>query len=95
VEYKIITKKKFAKNLLNVLVYLEKEWSKTVADEFYDRINNIIILLKSNPYIGAPSKKLSGARGLSITKHNRLFYKIENNKIIIVSLADTRKKNYD
>jgi plasmid stabilization system protein ParE len=94
VGYKIIIKKRFANNLLNVLTYLEQEFGKKVADEFHDKITRALDLLKSYPYIGAPSIKLKGARGILITPYNRLFYRIENNKIIIISLVDTRRKNY-
>ncbi len=65
------------------------------ANDFYDRIYEAIELLKSHPHTGAPSKKIPNARGLLIAPHNRLFYRIEKNKIIIVALADTRRKNYN
>ena len=74
--YKIIFKKRFVKNLFDVLTYLEKEWDKKVADEFQDRVNNALELLMLHPYIGAPSNKID-VRGLLITKHNRLFYRIK------------------
>jgi len=94
VEYKVVVKKLFAKQLLNVLYYLDKEWGKRVADDFQDKINAAIKILKQHPYTGAPSKKIPDARGLLITKHTRLFYKIENKTIVIVFLADTRKNSY-
>lgn len=92
--HKIIFKKRFTNRLSDVLAFLEKEWGKKVADEFIDKIHDAINALKKHPQLGAPSLKIKGARGFSITKHNRLFYRIEMNKIIILSLADTRKKNY-
>ena len=79
---------------MNVLLYLEKEWGKRVADEFQEKISKAFTLLKTHPYIGTPTVRIPDARGLLITSHNRLFYRIEQNKIIIISLADTRKKNY-
>ena len=91
--YKVIFKKRFAKNLLSVLIFLEQEWGKKVADEFQDKINYAVRLLKFHPYLGASSQKRPGARGLLITKPNRLFYRIENQTIVILLLADTRKKN--
>jgi len=94
VGYEVIFKKRFANNLLNVVTYLEKEWGKKVTDEFMDKINGAVNSLKLHPYIGAPSKKIKDARGLLITPHNRLFYRVTKNKIIFISLADTRKKNY-
>jgi len=94
VGYEIVFKKRFAKNLLNVISYLELEWGEKVADEFYDKITELFDLLASHPFIGAPSVKLKNLRGVSITRHNRLFYRIEKNKVIIVALGDTRRKNY-
>ena len=55
--YKIIFKKRFAINLLDVLTYLEKEWGKKVADEFQDKVNGALRLLSVHPYIGAPLVK--------------------------------------
>ncbi len=92
--YKITFKKRFANNLLSVITYLEKEWGKKAADDFMDRLNEALNLLKFHPHIGAPSKKIPRARGLLISPHNRLFYRIENNTIFIITLADTRRKNY-
>lgn len=93
-EYKIVVKKRFAANLLALLLYLEKEWGKKVADEFQQRIAKSFAVLLRHPFVGSPSKKFPGARGLLITKHNRLFYRIESNRIIILSLADTRRKKF-
>ena len=92
--YKIEYKKRFVNDLYKVVVYLENEWGNKVADEFAERLSNALDILASHPYIGAPSKIVKGARGLSITPHNRLFYKIKNNTIIILKLADTREKGY-
>lgn len=92
--YKIVVKKRFASNLLNVTSYLEVEWGKKVADEFYDKIIQLLDLLSSHPFIGAPSTKIKNVRGISVTSHNRLFYRIERNKIIIIALGDTRRKSY-
>ena len=93
--YKIILRKRFANDLTNLLVYLEHEWGKKVADEFQDKVDNAIELLKHHPHVGAPSRRFLGARGLLITKHNRLFYRVEKNTISIILLADTRMKNYN
>ena len=91
--YKIIFKKRFVRDLLDVLTYLEKEWGKKVADEFQDKVTNTLRLLSEHPYVGAPSSKID-IRGLLISKHNRLFYRIKNNTIVIIALADTRRRQY-
>ncbi len=93
-EYKVIFKKRFAKNLLNVLTFPEQNWSKKVADDFLLKVIDVVSLLKIHPHIDAPSRNIKNVRGLEITPHNKLFYRLDKNKIIIVTPADTRRKNY-
>ena len=92
--YKIIYKKRFVKELPNFLSYLELEWSKKVADEFQDKVNNAIALLRRHLNIGIRSKKIPGASGMLITQHNRMYYRVGKNTISIIILADNRMKNY-
>jgi plasmid stabilization system protein ParE len=94
--YQIIVKKRFTNKVLKVLAYLEKEWSHEVAVGFLQKIDRRIELLTNQPYIGVLSVKIKDIRGLLITRHNRLYYKIKDDKVIILNLYDTRlhpKKN--
>lgn len=94
--YQIIIKKRFSNKVLKVLTYLEKEWSEKVAAEFLLKIDRRFEMLKKQPFAGAPSLKIEEVRGLLITMHNRLYYKIVGNKVIILNMYDTRsnpKKN--
>ena len=88
--YQIIVKKRFTNNVQKVLVYLEKEWSHKVAAEFLMKIDRRIELLTKQPFVGAPSSKINDIRGLLITRHNRMYYKIKNDKVIILAMYDTR-----
>ncbi len=74
--YQIIVKKRFTNKVKKVLTYLEKEWSHKVAVEFLLKIDRRFELLAQQSYIGAPSTKVKDIRGLLITRHNRLYYKI-------------------
>lgn len=94
--YQIIVKKRFTKRVQKVLDYLEKEWSHKVAAEFLLKIDRRIDLLTKQPKVGVLSAKVKDIRGLLITRHNRLYYKIKGNKVIILNMYDTRinpKKN--
>lgn len=94
--YQIIVKKRFTNKVEKTLIYLEKEWSYKVAVEFLQKIDRRFELLSKHPYAGAPSAKIKDIRGLLITRHNRLYYKIKDNKVIILNMYDTRinpKKN--
>lgn len=90
--YEIVINKRFSNKLLLVLDYLEKEWGRTVAIAFLNKVYSRIYALQSHPYIGAPTS-LSNVRSTLITKHNRMYYRIVKNKIVILNLYDTRKRN--
>jgi len=93
VEYPVIFKKPFTTHLFNLLTYLESEWGKKAVDEFYAKVVLIISRIRVHPFLGAPSKKIKGVRGILVTKYNRIFYWVHNNTIIILMLADTRRRN--
>ena len=94
--YQIIVKKRFSNKIQKILVYLEKEWSHKVATDFLLKIDRRIELLSRQPAIGAPSTIIKNVRGLLITRHNKIYYKIKGHKVIILNIYDTRmnpKKN--
>jgi plasmid stabilization system protein ParE len=91
--YQVIYKKRFNNKLIQLLQYLEQEWGQKVSVEFLSKIDKRIETLKQQPFIGKPSEKKPEVRAISITKHNRLYYKISNNKIVILNLFDTRKSS--
>ena len=88
--YKVIYKKRFYNRLSKLLFYLEKEWSKQVADEFLSMLDKRIATLQKQPYIGNPSQKVKDVRGILITKHNKLFYKVSGQSIVVLTMYDTR-----
>lgn len=94
--YQIIVKKRFTNKVQKVLAYLEKEWSHKVAADFLMKIDRRFALLNKQPTVGRPSSKIKKIRGLLITRHNKLYYTVEENKVIILNMYDTRinpKKN--
>lgn len=88
--FEVIFKRRFINNLVKVQSYLEKEWGDEIAARFLKKIDNRINMLKAYPNSGILSEKVPGVRGLLITKHNIMFYKINCNRIIILNLYDTR-----
>ena len=90
--YQIIVKKQFTNRVQKVLTYLENEWSHKIAVEFLIKIDRRLELLSKHPHVGILSTKVEGIRGLLITRHNRMYYKIKGDKIIILNRYDTRVK---
>ena len=89
-ERQIVLKKRYINNLLKLLTYLKAEWGEKVTTEFIARLDKRLLDLLSQPYIGIQSEVVKEVRGILITRHNRVFYKVETSKIIILDIKDTR-----
>lgn len=95
--YEIIYKKRFTNKLTNLITYLENEWGNAVAKDFILKLKAKVATLSKQPYLGKPSEKAEGVRGILLSKHNKLYYKISGKKIVVLNMYDTRihpKKNF-
>ncbi len=88
-----------ASNSFNAIIkYLQEEWSENVTRNFVVRSYQIIDLLSENPEMGLIENDEKQIRGFVITKHNTLFYRVEEEKLILLNFFDNRqsrsKKSY-
>ncbi|MGN6616950.1 MAG: type II toxin-antitoxin system RelE/ParE family toxin [Ilyomonas sp.] len=88
--YEIIFKKRFINKLNKLCIYLDFEWGNLVTQKFINKLNKRLETLSHQPYIGSTSEVIKNVRGILITKHNKVFYRIWNDKIIILNMYDTR-----
>ena len=88
--FEIILKKRFLHKVTKTLAYLEKEWSQDVALAFLQKIDRRLMQLSQQPYLGTASQKVSNVRGVLITRHNRMYYKVKDNRVTILNMYDTR-----
>ena len=89
---KIILKKRYLNKLYKLLTYLEAEWGHQVAKEFLRKVDKKLDTLSRQPYMGVPSEKVQDVRSVLITRHNRLYYKVTGDRIVVLNLYDTRRK---
>jgi plasmid stabilization system protein ParE len=75
----------------NVVDYLLVEWSEDIALRFMELLEHKIQAIAKQPYIGICSYDHPDIRSVSITKHNRLYYKISKDWLEIVNIFDTRQ----
>lgn len=87
---KIVFKKRFNNRLIKLLEYLKNEWGEIVASSFLIKLEGRLETLSEQPYIGAPSEIVKGLRGILISRHNKVFYKVTEKEIIIMHMQDTR-----
>ena len=88
--YQIIYKKRFSNKLIKLLYYLENNWNENTAADFLIKLDERIEILRKHPFIGKASVKKPEVRAILISKHNRIYYKISKNNIVIINMYDTR-----
>ncbi len=88
----IVTKKRFISAVKKITAFLKQEWNISVARDFVNLVNGKITLLASRPNIGATTA-VKNTRSVLVGKghQNKLYYRVEKNKLIIINLKDIRK----
>jgi plasmid stabilization system protein ParE len=87
--YRVTYKKRYLNNVAKLVFYLRNEWNDTVAAEVATSINKKIAQVSRHPYIG----NLQGRekiRSVIVSRHSRLYYRIERNTIMIMNIIDMR-----
>jgi plasmid stabilization system protein ParE len=78
-------------NLINILNYLEINWSERIKKAFSKRLIKLIRFISKDPYLFPISEFGQDVRKCMITKHNALYYRIKNNDIEIITIHDVRQ----
>jgi plasmid stabilization system protein ParE len=76
--------------LSEVYKFLYMAWGEAVATDFLEKINSATKLIAQFPQLGTSSPKFQDLRVFFVTKHNGLYYRVDDAKIIILKLLDTR-----
>ena len=87
---KIVWTKRANIKFNNIIDYLEKEWGSNVTQNFVKTTYDIIDLISDQPDLGTLEDENRKIRGFLLTKHNRLFYRITDEEIILLNFFDTR-----
>ena len=77
----IIWNRRASNSFNKIIEYLQNEWGEKVTHNFVNRAYQIIEFIAEHPEIGTIENEEKFIRGFLITKHNTLFYRIEDNKI--------------
>ncbi len=88
---KIFWTKRAEKRFSGIVDYLRNEWGGKVKDAFVQKTDDFLKLLERFPEIGSVEVEEKNIRGYTLTKHNRVFYRIKKDKIILLTFFDTRQ----
>lgn len=81
-----------------ILEYLQENWGEKTTRAFVLKVYDFLDILKEYPLIGSIENKNEEVRGFTIVRQVNVFYKIKENKVIILDFFDNRlspsKKRY-
>lgn len=88
---KITWTRKAEKRFTEILDYIEMEFGQTSRDHFKTKTKDFTTLLKEFPEIGTLEVGDKKIRGFQLTKQTRVFYRLKDDQIIILTLFDSRQ----
>ncbi len=88
--YKIVLKQRFRNKLEQTLQYIEGEFGLIISRKFADEVAKKFATLQQQPFIGRTSATLPWIKSIPAGKQNRIYYRIERDKIIVLNMYDTR-----
>lgn len=78
-------------DFLDIVNYLESEWSERISENFIIDCYAKLDLLAHTPMIGPKSNTYPNVRRILITKHIALYYKIELTEVTLLNFFDLRQ----
>jgi plasmid stabilization system protein ParE len=89
--YEIIVTDHFEETVAQTANWLQYRWSADSALKFQSKLLSIVVKISNRPGIGRVSLKDKTVRSVLVTKHNRLYYSISGNSIILLELFETKQ----
>lgn len=91
----IIWNRRASNSFNSIIKYLQEERGDKVTRNFVVRAYKIIDLLAINPEMGPIEHFEKQIRGIVITKHNTLFDRIDEEKLILLNFFDNRQDPWE
>jgi len=80
-----------------LIIYLETEWGDNVVKAFMRKLYDFLEIISEFPEIGSMQYPEKQIRGFALTKQVSIFYRIDDNQIVLLDIFDNRsdpaKKN--
>lgn len=83
--------KRADKNFDKIFEYFLNKWGENVARAFIKKVYDFLEILAEFPEFGTLENRDKGIRGFTIVKQVNIFYRISENKIILLSFFNNRQ----
>jgi plasmid stabilization system protein ParE len=87
----IVWSKRASLKFDQIVSYLIETWGEKSAKQFIGKVFAFIEILSEFPEIGSVENKEKNIRGFTIVKQVNLYYRIQNDKIILILFFDNRQ----
>ena len=88
---KVVISKTTEKKLDSLFSYLVEKWSVKVKNEFIEKLDYSIELIRNQPEMFPESKQGKKLKKCVVTKQTTLFYRFTSKQINVVTIFDTRQ----
>ena len=88
---RIFWTKKAQRRLREILEYIQLEFGDHARQSFRTKTEDFTLLLFEFPEIGTAEVKGKNLRGFQLTKQTRVFYRLKDDRIIILTFFDSRQ----
>ena len=88
---KIYWTKRAEKSFENIIDFLLEEWNEKVAENFTKKVFDFLNILSEFLEIGSIENSEKEIRGFNIIKQVILFYRVKENKIILLKFFNNRQ----
>lgn len=78
-------------DLNSIIGYLSNEWGEKAALKFQSKLKHLLTLISLNPYLGVLENSSNRIYSILLIKKVRVYYRIRDEKLIILSLFDVRR----
>ena len=90
-ELKIKWTKRASSSFDKTVEFIEEEWGIRSAQKFIKKVNSLLQLLIIQPEIGKLEIKEKGIRAFVFSRQNTVFYRIREDKLILLKFFDNRQ----
>jgi plasmid stabilization system protein ParE len=88
---KIVWSKRADLKFDQIISYLIDKWGEKSAKQFIGRVFDFLEILSEFPEIGSVENNEKNIRAFTIVKQVNLYYRIKNDKIILILFFDNRQ----
>ena len=79
------------KNLENIIIYLETNWTTKELKKFFQKLEKQFLLLSIFPEAYPLSQKKKNIHRCVLTKNLTIYYTVKDDYLVLLSIFDTRQ----